>query len=202
MEDGRHKEMNVAKSDYYLTIIQGLTVLGGEYQYIKSEFKGRFNLPFSRLGITTIVVRGGTMSQNAPIIELFNSYGSFAGTFSLVAPYSFATMKLNEFAAANYTAIHLRHDFSTWLFPGTMQKRPAFIFAQNIGIGQLDVKYLTLFNFKDYRRGFYESGFEINNLLRMNYLSWGVGIYYRYGPYQFSSIHENFAYKFGFFFKL
>lgn len=202
MEDGRHKEMKVAKSDYYLTIIQGLTVLGGEYHYTKIELKGKFNLPFSRFGTTTIVFRGGTMSQNSPIIELFNSYGSFAGTFSLSAPYSFATMKLNEFAAANYTAIHFRHDFSTWLFPGTMQKRPAIIFAQNIGIGQLDDTYLTQFNLKDYRKGFYESGFEVNNLLRMNYLSWGVGIYYRYGPYQFSSIHENFAYKFGFFFKL
>jgi len=202
MEDGRQKEMNIPKSDYYLTIIQGLSILSGEYHYTKAEFKGKFNLPSSGLGTTTIVFRGGAMSQEAPIIELFNGYGSFAGVFSLSAPYSFATMQLNEFSTANYTAVHLRHDFSTWLFPETSQKKPAFIFAQNIGCGQLNNQQLIKYNLKDYRKGFYESGFEVNNLLRMNYLSWGVGIYYRYGPYQFSSTHENFAYKFGFFFKL
>ena len=202
MEDGRQKEMNIPKSDYYLTVIQGLTILGGEYKYTKMEFKGKFNLPFSRLGTTTIVLRGGTMSQNAPVIEFFNGYGSFAGAFSLAAPYSFGTMQLNEFAAANYTAFHLRHDFSTWLFPENFRTRPTFIIAQNIGFGRLNENQQMQFNLKDYRKGFYETGFEVNNLLRMNYLSWGIGIYYRYGPYQFSSEHENFAYKFGFFFKL
>jgi len=202
MEDGRMKEMNIPKSDYYLTIIQGLTILSGEYHYTKIEFKGKFNLPFSQLGTTTVVFRGGVMSQNAPIIELFNGYGSFASTFSLAAPYSFATMQLNEFSAANYTALHLRHDFSTLIFHEKYKTRPAFIFAQNVGFGHLNDHDKVQFNLQDYRKGFYESGIEINNLLRMAYLSWGAGIYYRYGPYQFSSIHENFAYKFGFFFKL
>jgi len=196
------KEMNIPKSDYYLTIVQGLTILSGEYHYTKIEFKGKFNLPFSRLGTTTILFRGGAMSQYAPIIELFNGYGSFAGTFSLAAPYSFGTMQLNEFAAANYTALHIRHDFSTLIFHEKYKTRPAFIFAQNVGFGHLNDQDKVQFNLQDYRKGFYESGFEINNLLRMAYLSWGAGIYYRYGPYQFSSMHENFAYKFGFFFKL
>jgi len=202
MEDGRHKEMNVPKTDYYLTILQGHNIISGEYQYTKLEFKGKFNLLFSKLGTTTIVFRGGIMTQNSPIIELFNSYGSYAGTFSLAAPYSFATMQLNEFAAARYTAIHLRHDFSRWLFPEKFKTRPAFIFAQNIGTGQLNDQFLEKYNMADYRKGFYESGFEVNNLLRMNYLSFGAGIYYRYGPYRFSYISDNFAYKFGFLFKL
>jgi len=202
MEDGRQKEMNIPKSDFYLTIIQGLKVLRGDYQYSKIEIKGKFNLPFEEFGTSTIVFRGGIMTQDAPVIEYFNSYGSFAGTYSLAAPFSFGTMQLNEFSAGRYAAVHFRHDFSTWMFPETFQKQPAIIFAQNIGFGQLNDQYQKKFNLQDYRKGFYESGFEVNNLLRMNYLSWSAGIYYRYGPYQFSSIHENFAYKFGFFFKL
>jgi len=202
MEDGRQKEMNIPKSDFYLTIIQGLKVLRGDYQYSKIEIKGKFNLTIEEFGTSTIVFRGGIMTQDAPVIEYFNSYGSFAGTFSLAAPFSFGTMQLNEFSAGRYAAVHFRHDFSTWMFPKTFQKQPAIIFAQNIGFGQLNDQYQKKFNLQDYRKGFYESGFEVNNLLRMNYLSWGAGIYYRYGPYQFSSIHENFAYKFGFFFKL
>jgi len=202
MEDGHMNETKAPGADYFLTLIQGLSIFDGEYQYTKLELKGKFELPFSKIGKTTIMIRGGATTRDTPIIELFNGYGSFAGTFSLAAPYSFGTMQLNEFAAANYTALHLRHDFSTWLFPETFQKKPAIIFAQNIGFGQMNDQQLLQFNMQDYRKGFYESGFEVNNLLRMAYLSWGVGIYYRYGPYQFSSAHENFAYKFGFLFKL
>ena len=202
MEDGYMNEIKAPKADFFVTMIQGLSILDGEYQYTKLELKGKFEFPFSKIGKTTIMIRGGATTRDTPLIELFNGYGSFAGTFSLAAPYSFGTMQLNEFAAANYTALHLRHNFSTWLFPENFQKKPAFIFAQNIGYGRLNDQQLIKYNLNDYRKGFYESGFEVNNLLRMNYLSWGVGIYYRYGPYQFSSIHENFAYKFGFFFKL
>ena len=202
MEDGRKKEMNIPKSDYYLTIIQGFTIITGEYQYTKMEFKGKFNLPNSGIGTTTIVFRGGIMSQGAPIIELFSGYGSNAGTFSLAAPFSFGTMELNEFSATGYGAIHLRHDFSTWLFPANFKTRPTLIFAQNTGFGRLTKQQTAQYNLKDYHKGYYESGFEVNNLLRMNYLSWGLGIYYRYGPYQLTSMHDNFAYKFGFFFKL
>jgi hypothetical protein len=202
MEDGRKKEMNIPKSDFFLTFTQGLTTLGGEYRFTKLEFKSRFDLPFSGLGTSSFVLRGGVMSENAPIIELFNSYGSYTSSFSLDAPYSFATMQLNEFASARYAIMHFRHDFSKWLYPEKFKIRPAFVFAQNIGFGELDDKYLLKYNLKDYRKGFYESGFEVNNLLRMNFLSWGVGTYYRYGPYRFSSTHKNFAYKFGFIFKL
>jgi len=202
MEEGHLREMAAPKADFFMTIIQGLTVLGGEYRYTKLEVKGKFNLSFTPIGTTTIMIRGGAITQNAPVIELFNGYGSFAGTFSLAAPYSFGTMQLNEFAASKYTALHVRHDFSTWLFPVNFRKRPAFVVAQNIGFGELNNQQKAQFNLNDYRKGFYESGFEINNLLRMNFLSWGAGIYYRYGPYRMSSIHDNFAYKFGFLFKL
>ena len=202
MEDGRKKEMNIPKSDFFLTFTQGLTTLGGEYRFTKFEFKGRFDLPNSGLGTSSFVLRGGLMSENAPIIELFNSYGSYTSSFALGAPYSFATMQLNEFASARYAVMHFRHDFSKWLYPEKYKTRPAFIFAQNMGFGELDDKYLLKYNLKDYRKGFYESGFEVNNLLRMNYLSWGTGIYYRYGPYHFSSTQKNFAYKFGFILKL
>lgn len=202
MEGGRMHEITTPKADFFLTLIQGLPILGGEYRYTKLELKGKFNLPFSAIGTTALMIRGGTMSKGSPLIEYFNGYGSFAGSFSLAAPYSFATMQLNEFAAANFTAIHLRHNFSTWLFRDKYQKKPAFVFAQNIGFGQLDDQYLAQYHLLDYRKGFYESGFEVNNLLRMDFLSWGLGIYYRYGPYQFSSAGDNFAYKFGFIFKL
>lgn len=202
MEDGRLTEITAPRSDYYVTLIQGYTMFYGDYSYTRLELKGIFHLPSSKAGNTTVMFRGGIMSQNAPIMELFNGYGSFAGTFTLLAPFSFATMRLNEFASANFTAIHIRHDISQWLFPRKVKNSPSLIIAQNMGIGQLNDKYLTQLNLRDYRKGFFESGLELNNLFRMGYLSWGTGIYYRYGPCHLSPVHTNFAYKFGFNIKL
>ena len=202
LEDGRLNEVTTSKSEIYLTVIQGLTMFRGEYRNTKIEVKGKFELPLSVIGTTTIMAQAGVMSSKSPVFELFNGNGSFAGTFSLAAPYSFGTMQLNEFAATGYAAIHLRHNFSTWLFPEKFKTRPAFIFAQNIGFGKLNPQYTPRFTMNDYHKGFYESGFEVNNLLRLGYLSFGAGIYYRYGPYQCSAMPQNFAYKFGAYLKL
>ena len=183
-------------------MVQGLGTLNSEYQYTRIEFKGKFDMPFSKLGTTTILLLGGLMTNDAPLIEYFNGYGSLAGNFSLSAPYSFSTMQLNEFAATSFAALHLRHDFNQWMFPENYKTKPAIVFAQNIGYGRLDEKYKDQFHFKDYSKGFYESGIEVNNLLRVGYISWGAGIYYRYGPYRLNAVHENFAYKFGFLIKM
>ena len=197
LEDGRLNEITASKSEVYLTVIQDLSMFRGEYRDTKMEVKGKFELPQSAIGTTTIMVQAGLMSFKSPVFELFNGNGSFAGTFSLAAPFSFGTMQLNEFAATGYGAIHIRHNFSTWLFHEKFKTRPALIFTQNIGFGKLNPQYSPRLTMSDYRKGFYESGFEVNNLLRLGYLSFGAGVYYRYGPYQFSAMPQNFAYKFG-----
>jgi len=202
LEEGRLNEVTASKSEVYLSLIQDVLILGGEYRNTKIEIKGKFELPPGRIGTTTIMVQSGLMSSKSPVFELFNGNGSFAGTFSLAASYSFGTMQLNEFAATSYAAIHLRHNFSTWLFPEKFKIRPELIFAQNTGIGILNRQYSPRLTMKDYRKGFYESGMEVNNLLRLGYLSFGAGVYYRYGPYQFSAMPQNFAYKFGAYLKL
>ena len=201
-DDGQPKETATPTSDFHLTMIQGLTILNNQFQYTKIEFKGKFDFPLSNLGTTTILLRGGLMTNDAPMIEHFNGYGSYVGNFSLAAPWSFATMQLNEFASTRFAAVHVRHDFSAWMFPENNKTKPALIFAQNIGFGWLDDKYKNQFHFRDYCKGFYESGIELNNLLRIGAISWGAGIYYRYGPYRLNPIHENFAYKFGFMIKI
>ena len=46
-------------------------------------------------------------------------------------------------------------------------------------------------------KGYYESGLLINNILGIfGLLNIGVGAFYRYGPYSFENVADNFAYKF------
>lgn len=195
-------ENTAPKSDWFFTVIQGLNTFGGEYRFTKMEFRGKLNFRFTASGATTVMLRAGQISDNAPMTEFFNGYGTFVSSFSLLAPYSFATMRQNEFLSKEYAAIHIRHDLGTWLFPANQKFNPAFVLAQNIGFGRLDTYHSAQFGLDDYRKGYYESGFEANNLFHMDFISWGVGIYYRYGPYRLPVAGDNFAYKFSFYFKL
>ena len=197
--EGQLMEGKAPGSDFFLTVIQGYKALHGDFTYTRAEFKGKFYFPFSKSGNTSIMVRGGIMSPSPPITELFSGYGSFIGNFTLMSPYSFATMRFNEFAPSKFSAVHLRHDLGPLIFPEKNKSRPSVIIAQNMGIGELDQENLIRYNLKDFRKGYYESGLEVNNLLKFGSVSWGLGIYFRYGPCQLPQINDNFAYKFGFY---
>jgi hypothetical protein len=45
-------------------------------------------------------------------------------------------------------------------------------------------------------KGYYESGIELNNLIKENFVSLGVGAYYRYGSYSLPTPSNNLAFKF------
>jgi hypothetical protein len=53
-----------------------------------------------------------------------------------------------------------------------------------------------------YNRGYYEAGLLIDNIINLNFFSYGMGVFYRYGPYSLENISNNFAYKFSFRFQL
>jgi hypothetical protein len=195
-------ESILPKSDWYFNAVQGIGIFGGEYRYTKLEFKGKFHFMPYPTGTTNIMLRAGYIFDHAPMTELFNGYGSYVKAFSFIAPNSFTTMRQNEFGATDFAALLIRHDLGTWFPSGGYKFNPGFVIAQNIGFGLLNDYDSAQYGMIDFRKGYYESGFEINNLLQMNFLSWGVGIYYRYGPYSLPVSNDNFAYKFGFFFKL
>ena len=46
------------------------------------------------------------------------------------------------------------------------------------------------------RKATYESGILFNNLLRQWFLGYGLGVFYRYGPYALPKTIDNFAFKF------
>ena len=70
------------------------------------------------------------------------------------------------------------------------------VLATNIGVGSLNNKQnhggIT---FKTLEKGFYESGVLVNNLIKLNFTTFGVAAYYRYGPYHFDKQSDNFTVK-------
>jgi len=189
------------KSDLYFTAIQGIKQLDSQFQFTKFEAKEKFYLRLTAMGTTTIMVRGGKIFNTAPPTEWFNGNGSYSSGFTILAPFSFATMRLNEFSTDQYASLHIRHSFGTGFIPTGFWIRPELVLAQNMGVGSLQQRFTDATGATDFRKGFFESGVELNRILASSSVGLGFGTYYRYGTYQFSNNALNFAYKFTLVFK-
>ncbi|MFM1875388.1 MAG: hypothetical protein RL266_1125, partial [Bacteroidota bacterium] len=48
---------------------------------------------------------------------------------------------------------------------------------------------------KDMRKGYYETGLVIEDIIKVNLIGIGGGVFYRYGAYAFSDQFDNLAFK-------
>jgi len=171
--------------------------LGGEFDYDRFDLKIRKTFNIKYLGKLTIQLNGGLVDQPIPACNLYYAPASYR-LVTLYAPNSFGTMRSNEFLSNKYASLYLYHDFGYLLFKGKKWFHPEFALSQNIGFGWLDhpERYAAnSINPKEMNLGYYESGLLINNLVNLQIYTIGIGAFYRWGPYSFDNVGDNFAYK-------
>ena len=179
----------------YANIRLGLPVLGGEYEYTKVEAKITKTFVSKSLGDTKIALAGGWADRSLPYPLLYAGIGSY-GIFTIESENSFATMRLNEFVSGRFANFHFQQDFGKLLF-SRGQFQPGIVLATSVGFGRLtyDPNHVNL-DQESYEKGYYESGVLFNNLLRHWFIGYGLGVFYRYGPYSLPKTIDNFAFKF------
>lgn len=167
----------------------------GQFAYNKFDLKIEKTFFIKYLGESKFELMGGYIDQPVPQSNLYNGRGSYR-VFTLFAPASFATMRMNEFLSDRYAYLFYTHNFGKLLWR-TGRFSPEFAVATNIGFGSLDHPgYHNGISFNTMEKGYYESGLLINNLLNMaGVYTLGVGAFYRYGPYHLPKTADNFAYK-------
>ena len=172
-------------------------LLGSEFDYNRFDLKIRKTFNIKYLGKLTIQLNGGYVDQPIPACNLYYAPASYR-LITLYAPNSFGTMRNNEFLSNKYSSMYIYHDFGYLLFKGKKWFHPEFALSQNIGFGWLDhperYTYNTI-NHKEMNLGYYESGLLINNLINLRIYTIGIGAFYRWGPYSFDNVGDNFAYK-------
>ena len=171
--------------------------LGGEFDYDRFDVKIRKTFNIKYLGKLTIQLNGGYIDQPIPATNLYYAPASYR-LITLFAPNSFGTMRSNEFLSSKYASLYFYHDFGYLLFKGKKWFHPEFALSQNIGFGWLDhpekYDYISI-DPKEMNLGYYESGLLINNLVNLKVYTIGIGAFYRWGPYSFDNVGDNFAYK-------
>lgn len=216
-------QFKISKLDFRLRIAFGERLMGGPKGLVVVErgkpeiwvgyqkgMKGVFSSPhnfdkiqlqfsdywkFRYIGKTSLTIQAGYVFGDIPFNEVFSMFGTGSG-FGIYATESFSTMGPNEFFCDRFAALFFSHNFGR-LFKSN-RFRPEFIIVTNIGIGDLEDRdryTSTVHDFKSIKDGYYESGLAIGNILDLGTSHVGFACMYRYGPYSFDKMSDNFAYK-------
>ncbi|MBL4578519.1 MAG: hypothetical protein JKX74_08605 [Flavobacteriales bacterium] len=170
-------------------------LLDGEYSYTRFDLKVEKTFRIKNLGKPHVQLLGGYVSGETPYTLLYSGNGSFL-SYNVSAENTFETMRLNEFLSDKYVSLFLSHNFGHLLLKAKKFK-PDIVLVTNLGIGALTnpEKHQGI-DINTLERGYFESGFRINNMLRYSLLGFGVGVFYRYGPYALPNWQDNLAAKF------
>ena len=174
-------------------------VLGGQFAYNRIKFEATQNFYTRYIGVSKVMLQLGYASTSCPVMETFDILGS-NDPLGLYAPGSFSTMNYDEndvFLCDRFAALYLSHNFSGMLWK-TRSKwfKPQLTLATNIGWGDMKrAESHSDKNFKTMEKGYFESGFVVKGLLDLPLVKVGAGVFYRYGPYAFDNVWNNFALK-------
>lgn len=196
----------------FMELPRGRYSLGSDYPIIRFNFTHGLNFGYSKMeakiakrfqlrdkGRLLVQVEGGMLDSPAPRSVSYVGKGSYSGDLPLDVECAFATMRMNEFLNDRFTYLFLKYDMGSLFKIGKFE--PGFALVQNSGIGETRFDYVHHYiDYSTMEKGYMESGFLINNILKLNNAGYGFGVYYRYGPYAFEAPKNNFAYRltFGF----
>jgi hypothetical protein len=168
--------------------------LDGEFGYNRVDVKIEKSFFTKYLGRTSLMLKGGLVDRVIPATELFNGNGSYR-FFTIYAPNSFGTMRMNEFLSDRYAALYFTHNFGK-LLKRWEKFQPELAITTNAAFGWLKYNENHLgINYKTMEKGYFESGLLVNNLLNLRVYSLGFGAAYRWGYYSYPLFKDNIALK-------
>lgn len=178
----------------YFNFIKSVPVTPNANDYYKLEAQIYKHFVIRKVGDTYLILTGGYIGGNPRYSELYYASGTDSW---LNIDHTFNTMRPNEFISDKFVTFHFMHDFGNILYKKKFS-RPSIAITTSLGWG--DCKLTQDVDGSDYARkmnkGFFESGIQLNNLLCLSIEGFGLGVYYRYGPYRFTDKEiNNWAFK-------
>lgn len=185
-----------------LSYARGLKdVFNGQFTYHKLEARLEESLYIRNLGTSKFQINAGYIDSSLPYGLMYTGEGSYVRNWSVLIRNSFQTVTPYEFLSDRYADIHYAHDFGSLLLH-IGRWAPSITLHQNLGWGGLShPEYHEGVTFKTREKGLFETGLQLDNLIKMNYLNvsylgFGAGMFCRYGPYAKPAFGDNLAFTF------
>ncbi len=168
-----------------------------QYDYYRLQLSINQDFSIRGLGKLTLSSKSGMTVGNVPLTLHQVQQGTSHKEFSLSVANTFETMFPAEFFSDQQTALFMRFSFLPIKIKSIADfTQPTFVIHSAAGIGTMtNVNEHVNYNFDVPEEGYYESGLIIENLLVSNFSGLGVGAFYRFGPYAFPEMKDNFVYK-------
>lgn len=172
----------------------------GILPYKKAEMNVEQSFLTKNIGKTTYRLSGGWIDRNLPYGWMFTGEGSLNRRFPYFMKNTFQTMQTYEFLSNQYAHLFLIHNFGTLLFK-TNWIQPNISVHHNMGLSTLKGENpVLLLPFQEQENLFVESGIQLDNLFKINYLNvgylgFGVAGFYRYGYYSLPNSNDNLVLK-------
>ena len=148
---------------------------------------------------TTFLLQGGISLGNAPLSHLYSvapnnlDREAILRRITFANKTSFETMYFNEFFSDRYSLFQMKHYFNKFQISKSI--KPTLILGSKVAFGGFThPENHQGIAFKTMEKGFFESGFELQNIFK----GFGLATYYRYGPYQLEKFDQNIAIKLSF----
>ena len=139
----------------------------------------------------------GKLVGDAPLTEVHAAKGTIspARRVSVSVPQSFETLPNSRWYARQFAHVFLRYRSNLPLYqhPSSAPSLTAIFNAGWGSLGRQDQYGLNVC--KDYPKGLYESGLQLDNLLKASTGGLGIGAYYRFGPYHDPVFKNNWMIK-------
>lgn len=174
-------------------------VLKGNFDFSKLDFKTIHRHLHKNKNVSEFTLVSGIARGDVPLTHLYHAYPNninketILQRFSVAGITSFETMFFNEFFSDKFTTVQLKH----FLKPFNISQRykPQLVLISRFAIGDINnPERHENISFGSLRKGYTESGFEINKLL----FGFGLSFTYRYGGYHLPNFEDNIALKFTF----
>ena len=176
---------------------------GGNVDFWNTEFKFQHQWSSGNSLNQFHLSAHGIWGDNLPISYLNTGYGINVGQrnaldFALSFPGYLQTMFLYEFLSDRSMHASYSHQTGPLFYKkaGKAIFAPQLKFHQSFAIGTLtNPEFYDFVEFMTMEKGYLESGIELNNILKQKsgfqYQGWGIGAFYRYGPYANPTFRKN-----------
>lgn len=167
----------------------------GDFEYNRFDFQADKIFRMRYLGQSNLQLKAGMTDRTLPAYLSFIGPASYRH-FYVYSINSFNTMRINEFLSDRFIAVFWQHNFGKVIFTKNKLFTPDWLIVNNFGWGDLfsPEKHQNI-GFKTMEKGYMETGFLLDKITTSAFTSLGFGVFYRYGPYAFTTVKENLAYR-------
>ena len=173
--------------------IKGL--LGSDFAYNWLDLKVSQSIEIKSLGAFSYQLKAGFVDKDLPYSMLYGIHGAHV-LVDIFDPYSFATMRIDEFLSDRYASLHISQQFPALFTSKYSSPKPQLLLQGAWGdLRRPEIHQGEGINFQRMNKGYFEGGIALHDLIKNLYAGVGFAAFYRFGHYMFPDIIDNFSFR-------